>query len=188
MPKEKEIKRKGQRFKKVASEFEQVIVEISRVTRVMAGGKRLSFRACVVIGDRKGRVGMGLAKAKDVPMAVQKAVRQAEKNLIKLTLRAGTIAHEVNYKYGAARIMLKPAPPGTGIISGGAVRTVLELVGIENAVSKIFGTNNKVNNVKATIKALESLKKPKTGKVKEDATASAKATEVKEEEIKEEKE
>jgi small subunit ribosomal protein S5 len=187
MSKEKDFKRKGQRFKKEVSEFEQSIVEIARVTRVMAGGKRLSFRACVVIGDRKGRVGMGLAKAKDVPMAVQKAVRQAEKNLIKLTLRAGTIAHEINFKYGAARIMLKPAPPGTGIISGGAVRTVLELVGIENAVSKIFGTNNKVNNVKATIKALAAVKKPKMGKVKEEVTASAKATAVKEEEIKEEK-
>lgn len=177
MPKEKEFKRKGQRPRKEASEFEQSIVEISRVTRVMAGGKRLSFRACVVIGDRKGRVGVGLAKAKDVPMAVQKAVRQAEKNLIKLTLREGTIAHEINTKYGAARIMLKPAPIGTGIISGGAVRTVLELVGTENIVSKIFGTNNKINNVKATIKALASIKKPKGAKVK----VEDKKTETKEE-------
>jgi small subunit ribosomal protein S5 len=152
------------------SEFDQIIVEIARVTRVMAGGKRLSFRACVVIGDRKGRVGLGLAKAKDVPMAVQKAVRQAEKNMIRVALREGTITHEIRAKYGAARIMLKPAPQGTGIISGGAVRTVLELAGIENIVSKIFGSNNKINNIKATLLALSRLKKMKFDKkVKEEA-------------------
>lgn len=145
--------------KREQPEFEQNIVEISRVTRVMAGGKRLSFRACVVIGDRKGRVGLGVAKAKDVPMAVQKAVKQAEKNLIKVGLREGTITHEVRAKFGSARILLKPAPVGTGIISGGAVRIVLELAGIENIVSKIFGTNNKINNIKATLQALSSLKK-----------------------------
>jgi small subunit ribosomal protein S5 len=154
--------RKGQRPKREASEFQQTIVEIARVTRVMAGGKRISFRACVVIGDKKGRVGMGLAKAKDVPMAVQKAVRQAEKNLIKVSLREGTIAHEIKSKFGAARIMLKPAPAGTGIISGGAIRVVMELAGIDDVVSKVFGTNNKVNNVKATLLALSQLKKIKT--------------------------
>lgn len=164
MNKDKDNKKKGFRPKKEVSEFDQTIVEIARVTRVMAGGKRMSFRACVVIGDRKGRVGLGLAKAKDVPMAVQKAVKQAEKNLIKLTLREGTIAHEIRSKYKAARILLKPAPVGTGIISGGAVRTVLELAGIENVVSKVFGSNNKVNNIKATLSALARLKKPKTAK------------------------
>lgn len=159
----KDFKRKGpNRPKREVSEFQQSIVEIARVTRVMGGGKRLSFRACVVIGDRKGRVGLGVAKAKDVPMAVQKAVKQAEKKLIKVSLREGTISHEVNAKFGAARIILKPAPVGTGIISGGAVRTVLDLVGIENVVSKIFGTNNKINNIKATLSALAGLKKPKT--------------------------
>ena len=130
----------------------------------MAGGKRLSFRACVVIGDRKGRVGLGVAKAKDVPMAVQKAVKQAEKSLIKVGLREGTITHEVKAKFGSARILLKPAPVGTGIISGGAVRIVLELAGIENIVSKIFGTNNKINNIKATLQALSSLKKSRFSK------------------------
>ncbi len=154
-------RRRGSRPPREKPEFDQSIVEISRVTRVMAGGKRMSFRACVVIGDRKGRVGMGLAKAKDVPMAVQKAVHQAEKSLIKVNLREGTINHSVHFKFGAARIMLKPAPAGTGIISGGAIRTVLELAGIENIVSKIFGTNNKINNVRATLMALESLKKNK---------------------------
>lgn len=147
--------------KKEQPEFDQNIVEISRVTRVMAGGKRLSFRACVVIGDRKGRVGLGVAKAKDVPMAVQKAVKQAEKSMIKIGLREGTITHEVKAKFGSARILLKPAPAGTGIISGGAVRIVLELAGVENIVSKIFGTNNKINNIKATLQALSALKKSK---------------------------
>jgi len=160
----KDAKRKNTRPKREQSEFEQQIVEISRVTRVMAGGKRLSFRACVVIGDKKGRVAMGLAKAKDVPMAVQKAVRQAEKDLLKLNLVNGTIPHEVRVKLGAARIMLKPAPEGTGIISGGAVRIVLELAGIQNIVSKIFGTGNKINNVRATIMALKGLKKPREAK------------------------
>lgn len=177
----KDFKRKNPKFKKEVPEFEQFIVEVARVTRVMAGGKRLSFRACVVIGDRKGRVGMGLAKAKDVPMAVQKAVRQAEKNITKVTLVNGTIPHEIRVKLGSARIMLKPAPQGTGIISGGAVRIVLEYAGIENIVSKIFGTGNKINNIRATLKALKSLKKPKFGKKdekKEDKKAvEAKATE-----------
>jgi small subunit ribosomal protein S5 len=163
----KDSKRRGSRPPREKSEFDQIIVEIARVTRVMAGGKRMSFRACVVVGDRKGRVGLGLAKAKDVPMAVQKAVRQAEKNLIKVALREGTITHEVRSKYGAARILLKPAPQGTGIISGGAVRTVLELAGIENIVSKIFGSNNKINNIKATLSALSRLKKNKYGAKKE---------------------
>lgn len=160
----KDSRRRGPRPQREKPEFDQSIVEIARVTRVMAGGKRMSFRACVVIGDRKGRVGMGLAKAKDVPMAVQKAVRQAEKALIKINLRDGTITHSVRVKFGAARIMLKPAPQGTGIISGGAVRTVLELAGIENIVSKIFGSNNKVNNIRATLLALSQLKKNKYGK------------------------
>jgi small subunit ribosomal protein S5 len=159
----KDSKRRGPRPQREKPEFDQSIVEIARVTRVMAGGKRMSFRACVVIGDRKGRVGMGLAKAKDVPMAVQKAVHQAEKALIKINMREGTITHSVHVKYGAAKIMLKPAPVGTGIISGGAVRTVLELAGIENIVSKILGTNNKINNVRAALMALSQLKKNKYG-------------------------
>ena len=170
----KDNRRRGPKPQREKPEFDQSIVEIARVTRVMGGGKRMSFRACVVIGDRKGRVGLGLAKAKDVPMAVQKAVKQAEKALIKVPLRDGTITHETRAKYGAARIMMKPAPVGTGIISGGAVRTVLELAGIENVVSKIFGSNNKVNNIKATLRALSSLKKVKyTAKAAKKETAKS---------------
>jgi len=168
----KDSKRRRPRPQREKPEFDQSIVEIARVTRVMAGGKRMSFRACVVIGDRKGRVGLGLAKAKDVPMAVQKAVRQAEKALMKINLREGTITHQVYVKFGAARIMLKPAPQGTGIISGGAVRMVLELAGVENVVSKIFGSNNKVNNIRATLLALSKLKKNKYDK--KDAKAEKK--------------
>ncbi|MFA5029658.1 MAG: 30S ribosomal protein S5 [Patescibacteria group bacterium] len=160
---------KNNRFpktRKEQSEMDQRIVDIARVTRVMAGGKRMRFRACVVVGDKKGKIGFGLAKGHDVPLAVQKAAKKAEKNAIRINLVYGTIPHEIFLKDGSARILLKPAPAGTGIISGGAVRTVLELAGVENAVSKILGTNNKVNNVRATIKALGLLKKrPKKEKI-----------------------
>lgn len=140
-------------------EFEEKIVQIDRVTYVVAGGKRMRFRVLVVIGDRKGRVGYGLGKATEVPDAVKKAVKYAKKHLIKVDIHEGTIAHEIYIKYEAAYIFLKPARPGTSVIAGGAVRTVLELAGIKNVLSKILGSTNKINNVKATIEALTSLKK-----------------------------
>ncbi len=146
------------------SEFEHQVLDIARVTRVMAGGTRMRFRACVVVGDRKGRIGLGLTKGQDVSLAIQKSVRQAEKNIVKINLVDGTISHEIRVKYRAAKVLLKPAPEGTGIISGGVVRTILELAGIKNAVSKILGSNNKVNNARAVFKALTSLRS-----VKEDA-------------------
>lgn len=155
------------------SEFDQHIVEISRVTRVMAGGKRMRFRACVVIGDKKGRVGMGLAKAKDVPMAVQKAVKKAERDMIRVNLAGETIPHAVELKLQSAKILIKPAPKGTGIISGGAVRIVLEYAGIKNVVSKILGSNNKVNNIRATIKALSLLKAKSAKRPAEPVAAQA---------------
>jgi len=139
-------------------EYEQKIIDIARVTRVMAGGKRMRFRACVALGNRKGKVGIGLAKAADVTNAITKAVEQAKKNIMTLQIINGTIAHEVRQKFGAARIMLKPSKQGTGIIAGGAVRIILELAGIKNIVSKIFGTNNPVNNAKCIIEALKNLK------------------------------
>lgn len=183
---EKDTNKKRMKPKKEQSEFEQQIVDLARVTRVMAGGKRMRFRACVVIGDKKGRVGVGLAKGKDVALAVSKAVVKAEKNLIKVNIVNGTIAHEIYIKLGAAKVLLKPAPEGTGIISGGAVRIVLELAGIKNVVSKIMGTNSKINNVDATMLALSSLKtvdrKPKKAKVEADAKS---AGETKPAEIKE---
>lgn len=138
-------------------EFEQKILDLARVTRVTKGGKRMRFRTCLVIGDRKGRVGVGVAKGADVAISVEKAFRQAKKNLIEVSLVDETIPHIVRNKFGAAKIMLKPASKGTGLKSGGAVRLVLELAGVPNASSKILGSNNKINNAKATVEALKSL-------------------------------
>ena len=139
-------------------EFEQRVLDLARVTRVTAGGKRMRFRACIAIGDKKGRVGVGVAKGADVASAIVKANRQAEKNLIRVTIINETIPHRVDAKFGAAVIMLKPAPVGTGIKAGGVVRVLLALAGVPNAVSKIFGSNNKLNNARATIQALQSFK------------------------------
>lgn len=151
--------RRRRNQKRQPREFEQKILELSRVTRVTKGGKRMSFRTALLIGDRKGRVGLGVAKGSDVAIAVEKAFRQAKKNLIEVQFVDDTIAHEVRTKLGAAKVLLKPAPKGAGLKSGGAVRMVLELAGVPNAVSKILGTNNKINTAKATFHALKSLKK-----------------------------
>ncbi|MCK4744994.1 30S ribosomal protein S5 [Candidatus Parcubacteria bacterium] len=145
--------------KKKESEFDQKIVDLARVTRVMAGGKRLRFRATIVLGDKRARVGVGVAKGKDVSLAISKAVKIAEKNMINTPIINGTIPCEIKQKFGAARIFLKPAKHGTGIIAGGAVRTVLELSGLQNIVGKIYGSNNKINNVYAAIEALKKLEK-----------------------------
>jgi len=144
---------------KPAEDFDQRIVDIARVTRVMAGGKRMRFRACVAIGDKKGRVAIGLAKGADVTMAVTKAVNKAKKAFIEVPIVNDTIPHELKFKYGAARILLKPARQGKGVIAGGAMRIILELAGVKNVTSRIMGTNNKVNVVKCAIRALDSLKK-----------------------------
>ena len=146
--------RKGREEK----EFEQNLVDIARVTRVKAGGKRLSFRALIVIGDKKGRVGAGIGKGKDVATAVEKAVAKAEKSLIKVQIIKGTIAHDIFEKFGASKVLLKAAKQGRGVIAGGSVRTVLELSGIENVVSKIRGSSSKINNVFATINGLKKLR------------------------------
>jgi small subunit ribosomal protein S5 len=140
-------------------EFEQKIVDLARVTRVMAGGKRMRFRACVVIGDKKGRVGLGLAKSNDVSTAISKATDKAKKSLVIVQVVNGTIVHEIRHKFGAAKVLLKPAKQGRGIIAGGAVRIVLELAGLSNVVSKILGTNNQVANAKCVMSALQNLKK-----------------------------
>ncbi len=139
-------------------ELEQRVVEIRRVTRVTAGGKQLSFRACVVIGDKKGKVGMGVAKGADVAIAIEKAVRKAKKNLVEVPLIKGTIPHQITEKFKASKVLLKPAPKGKGIIAGGPVRVVLELAGFEDVVSKMLGSNNKINNIIATINALKKMK------------------------------
>ncbi len=139
--------------------FDQQIIDIARVTRVMAGGKRMRFRACVAVGNKKGEVAIGLAKGADVAIAVNKAVNKAKKNIIKVPIVNDTIPHEIYQKEGAAKILIKPGRKGSGIIAGGAVRIVLDIVGIKNVTAKILGTNNKVNNVKCVIAALKNLKK-----------------------------
>ena len=139
-------------------EFDQKVVEVTRVTRVVAGGKRMRFRALVVIGDHKGKVGMGLKKGLDVAESVNKAINQAKKNMIKLPLVNDTIPHEVSIKYKASKIMMRPARTGTGVIAGGAIRSVMDLAGVKNVISKMIGSSNKVNNIKAVFKAFESMK------------------------------
>ncbi|HAO81289.1 MAG: hypothetical protein A2226_02115 [Candidatus Veblenbacteria bacterium RIFOXYA2_FULL_43_9] len=124
----------------------------------MAGGKRMRFRALVVLGNRQGQVGVGLAKGADVSLAVSKATAKARRALINVPLKNETIPHVITVKYKSANVLLKPAPKGTGIIAGGPVRAVLELAGVPNVVSKILGSSNKVNNVRAVLKAFNLLK------------------------------
>lgn len=152
----------------VESDYEEKNLEIARVTRVTKGGKRMRFRALTVIGNRKGRVGFGLAKGIDVAGATSKATAQARKALLTIPLVNETIPHAVQAKFAAAVVLLKPAPKGTGIKAGGSVRNVLELAGVPNVTSKILGSKSKINNVKATFLALRMLKAPlKSAKVGE---------------------
>lgn len=140
------------------SEFDQKVVEVKRVTRVTGGGKRMRFRALVVIGDHKGKVGMGLKKGNDFSESVNKAVAAAKKNMITLPLVDDTIPHEMKIKYKSSSLMLRPARPGTGVIAGGAIRQVFDLAGVKNVVSKMLGSNNKVNNIKAVFEAFRKMK------------------------------
>ncbi len=143
-------------------EFEQKTLALDRVTRVTAGGKRMSFRAAIVIGDKKGRVGFGVAKGLDVQLAMEKAVRQAKKTLLRVPLQQETIPHQVLVKFAAAEVLIKPAPKGTGLKAGGAARVILELAGVPNAVSKILRSSNKINIARATMEAIKLLRAPKT--------------------------
>ena len=137
------------------------LIYINRVAKVMKGGKSLSFSALVVSGDGNGHVGIGIGKAKEVPAAISKGGAKAKKNLIKVPLAGSTIPHEITVKLGAARVMLKPAAPGTGVIAGGSIRAVLEACGVKDILTKSLGTANKINVAKATIYALSQLKDPK---------------------------
>ena len=153
-------KPRGRRPEREPREFDQQILDLARVTRVTKGGKRMRFRITMVIGDRKGRVGYGIAKGLDVQTSVQKAVNQAKKQLITVPLQNETIPHAIRSKFAGAEIILKPAPKGTGIKCGGAVRVVMEFAGVPNVTGKILGSKSKINNTKATIQALQRLMPP----------------------------
>jgi len=139
-------------------EYKERVVQIRRVTKVVKGGKRMGFRAVVIVGDQVSSVGLGLGKAAEVAAAIRKAVESGKRNQVKIPQYAGTIPHENIGKFGASKVVLRPAPRGTGVIAGGAVRTVLELAGIKNVVAKSLGSNNAINVARATIEGLTSLK------------------------------
>ncbi len=134
------------------------VIQIDRINKVVSGGKRMAFRAFVISGDLAGRVGMGLGKSKEVPSAIRKAVERAKKSLVSIHTFGGTLPHEVEGKYGASRVILKPARPGTGVIAGASVRIILESMGLKDVVGKVLGSNNPINCARATLVALAKCK------------------------------
>ncbi len=178
-------RRENPQFQQAPSEFEEKIVHIRRVSKKTTGGNKMGFTALVVVGDRKGRVGVGLGKAPDVSSAIRKGSTYAKKHLITVPLINGTIPHEIYIKEGAAKILLKPAPAGSGVIAGGAVRSVVEAAGVLSISSKVLGTNNKASNVQATLLGLSRLKprpikvKAQTSKVEKEIKPAKKETTIK---------
>ncbi|KKQ56936.1 MAG: 30S ribosomal protein S5 [Parcubacteria group bacterium GW2011_GWA2_38_13] len=158
---EKKRKQSGDKFMRSADserEFKQEVIDLARVTRVMAGGKRMRFRACIAIGDGAGRVGIGVAKGADVTIAINKAATKARKHIVSVPIINATIPYPIQEKYGSAIVLIKPAPVGTGIKAGGSMRIIFSLAGMPNIVGKILGASNKINNVKATINAIKKLR------------------------------
>jgi len=149
-----------QKMKPEGLELKEKLISVSRVSKVVKGGKRFGFRAVVAVGNGDGVVGMGIGKAKEVPDAVRKAVEKAKKSLFSFPRRKTTITHEIQGKYGSGLVFMKPASPGTGVIAGGSVRAIMEMAGIRDILTKSLGTNNPVNVAHATLQGLMSLKDP----------------------------
>lgn len=153
------MRRERATFEKPKEEFESKLLDLARVSHTRAGGKKMRFRAVMVMGNRQGLIGLGVASGADVQTAIEKATRLAKKNLIEVPIKEGTIPHEVYAKYGAAEVLLKPQRKGRGLVAGGTVRVICNLSGIKNISSKVLGrTGNKLNNARAVLKALQKLK------------------------------
>jgi small subunit ribosomal protein S5 len=146
------------RYSGERSDVTERVVSLNRVAKVVKGGRKFSFSALIVVGDLNGRVGVGLGKAREVPEAIRKGVEVAKRNMFTVPMVGTTIPHEVTHKSGAAKILMKPAAPGTGVISGGAMRAVIELAGVKDILTKSLGTNNPINTVRATVEALQRLR------------------------------
>jgi small subunit ribosomal protein S5 len=160
MGRRRESDRRRRRQEEESEELDERVVHIARTAKVIKGGRRFNFRALVVVGDNEGSVGVGVGKARQVPDAIRKGSARAKRNMKKVPLSGTTIPHEITVRYGAAKVLLRPASPGTGVIAGGGVRAVVEAAGIKDILTKSMGSANILNVVKATVKALEELKDP----------------------------